>query len=140
MKLLITLLLFATLSAKGQTPFALANSYPISWIVEYPINAQVYWQASKAVKATKYPSDDPANWKRYYYTWQLPARQSFVDSLLARIIALEKNPTVTFRVSQSGIPLIMRVNDSLYTARALQLGPGLIGTQTDSTTYIDIKK
>lgn len=169
MKLLLIILLFASLSAKAQEPFVLNKSYPIGWVVTYP-NDTTMWISKTAVKATAYPVEN-VYWTRYHRPVPTPipaptpvptpipattgVQRSTFDSLLSRVDSLStrfksletKQQTIDIgrlssliKVSQKGFPLLYMVDDTTIMVRSLIPGDGIDFETTESTIKPIIKQ
>jgi hypothetical protein len=149
MRLLLTILLFTSLSVSAQELFVKGKKYTVGFVVFYPTNG-VYWISKKAFTSASYPAEN-SYWTRYYYPSKpepVPvttayARQSAFDSLLARVKELEaKKPdtlrtqSLTFKISQYGTSLFKQIDDSTYAIKALVFSKDGVGRDTDSTLNV----
>lgn len=147
MRALLTILLFAAVSAQAQEPFQLGRTYPVSYVVTYP-NASTMWISKTSVVAKTYPVEG-ASWTRYTppvvkqstppaditsvtratidsLNALLARANGKLDSLAARMKVVENPPgSLTFKYSLLGTPLLKIINDSTAIIPALVAGAGI---------------
>jgi hypothetical protein len=166
MRILLTILLFATLSAKSQVLFVPGTTYKMGWVVYYPTNVKSNYYKSKPLSfvAKSTPDIDSDNWIRMYPdiitppTQNIPPQvstgvaQSSFDSLLnvfntvsKRLQSIESKALLdtmvsTYKISLHGASMFRLIDPKTFGIKSLVESPTIGFTVTDSTIMPYLKQ